>query len=247
MGKKSSSQSVALATACSLCDTTATPLLRCQGGYVCEDCAESSRAGRDMTTKALRDRQRGARARRDNLTWNSESRESIDVLEYVEAAGELLSSDALRTQVPGIRLAGGELAAASSLPTAELTADVVSLDASAERVALVSSLGSDIAALALDTAETAGAVGSIEQMMAHQVAAAHHQAMTMLSRANLEPDSAHQLRLSALATKWMAASQGAALTLQKLKTGGEQRVLVQHVNVNKGGQAVIGDIQTGGR
>lgn len=247
MGKKSSKLCAAPAAACSLCGTTATPFLRCQGGHVCEDCAETSRAGKDTTTKALRDRQRGARARRDNLTRTSETHASTDVLAYADAAGDLLSSDALKTQVPSIRLAGGELVAASSLPTAELTADVVSIDASVERVALVSSLGSDIAALALDTAEAAGAVGSIEQMMAHQVAAAHHQAFTMLSRANLESDPTHQLRLSALASKWMTASQGAALTLQKLKTGGEQRVLVQHVNVNQGGQAVIGDIQTGGR
>lgn len=82
-------------------------------------------------------------------------------------------------------------------------------------------------------------------MMLHQIAAAHNQAMTMLSRDNLEADSAHQLRLSALASKWTATSLGATLTLQKLKTGGEQRVLVQHVNVNKGGQAVIGDVRTG--
>ena len=247
MGKKSSSPAQPQAFACSLCGTTAVPLLGCQGGYVCEDCTESSRIGRDTTTQVLRERQRGSRARRDNLARNSESRESIDVLEYVDAAGEFLSSDALKTQVPSIRLAGGELVAASSLPTAELTAEVVSLDASTERVALVSSLGSDIAALALDTAEAAGAEGSIEQMMAHQLAAAHHQAMTMLSRANLESDPAHQLRLSALASKWMTAFQGAALTLRKLKTGGEQRFIVQHVNVSEGGQAVIGDVRAGRR
>jgi hypothetical protein len=38
-----------------------------------------------------------------------------------------------------------------------------------------------------------------------------------------------------------------ALTLQKLKTGGRQTVVVQHVQVNDGGQAVVAGRVGGGQ
>lgn len=44
----------------------------------------------------------------------------------------------------------------------------------------------------------------------------------------------------------MSVYQDAALTLQRLRTGGNQTVTVQHVNVEAGAQAVIGNVQTGG-
>ena len=44
----------------------------------------------------------------------------------------------------------------------------------------------------------------------------------------------------------MSVFQQGMLTLQKIKTGGNQTVTVQHVNVGAGGQAVIGNVQTGG-
>ena len=43
----------------------------------------------------------------------------------------------------------------------------------------------------------------------------------------------------------MGAAQDAATTLQKLKTGGTQRVVVQHVHVEAGGQAVVGHVHNG--
>lgn len=35
--------------------------------------------------------------------------------------------------------------------------------------------------------------------------------------------------------------------LNRYRRGGEQKVIVQHVNVNEGGQAIVGNIKTGGR
>ena len=35
--------------------------------------------------------------------------------------------------------------------------------------------------------------------------------------------------------------------LKKYRTGGEQKVTVEHVTVNSGGQAIVGNIPTGGR
>ena len=36
-------------------------------------------------------------------------------------------------------------------------------------------------------------------------------------------------------------------TLKKYRSGGEQRITVQHVTVNDGGQAVVGNINAGGK
>jgi hypothetical protein len=35
-------------------------------------------------------------------------------------------------------------------------------------------------------------------------------------------------------------------TLKKYRSSGEQRITVQHVTVNDGGQAVVGNVNTGG-
>jgi hypothetical protein len=34
--------------------------------------------------------------------------------------------------------------------------------------------------------------------------------------------------------------------LNKYRTGGKQTIQVQHVNVNEGGQAIVGNVQGGG-
>jgi hypothetical protein len=36
------------------------------------------------------------------------------------------------------------------------------------------------------------------------------------------------------------------LTLKKYRTGGEQKVTVQHVSVNDNAQAIVGNVSTGG-
>lgn len=232
---------------CGICGTDKSPLSRYQGGYVCEPCVDISRQGRTETTKALRAQQRANRAARSLLAPEEGLSATPAQLEYIKSAGQLLAADALSTPVQCVPLAGGELAEPSAESATTLTSSVVALEASNERVHLVSALGYDIAALALDTAESAGAVGSIEQMLAHQVAAAHHQMMTMLTKASVEPIPTLQMQYSALAAKWMAASNNAALTLKKYRTNGEQRITIQHVNVSQGGQAVIGDVRAGGQ
>ena len=231
---------------CSVCGTTESQLSKYRGGYVCNDCAEGNRAGSSTTTKALRSQQRANRAAQ-SLVLDEEGLTSTRAqLEYIQTAGQLLAADSLAVPVDCIPLAGGEVAAFSDARNTKLTTCIVSLEASNERVRLISSLGHDISALALDTADAVGAIGSIEQMLAHQVAAAHHQAMTLLARAAVEPDLTMQLQYSSLAAKWMATMNSAVLTLKKLKANGEQRITIQHVNVSDGGQAVIGDVQTGG-
>ena len=35
--------------------------------------------------------------------------------------------------------------------------------------------------------------------------------------------------------------------LKRYRTGGQQKVTVEHVTVNEGGQAIVGNVETGGR
>ena len=54
-------------------------------------------------------------------------------------------------------------------------------------------------------------------------------------------------RLANSTAKLMNAFSNHYLTLQKIRSGGNQTMTVQHVHVNDGGQAVIGNIHRGGK
>jgi hypothetical protein len=111
----------------------------------------------------------------------------------------------------------------------------------------------------------AGAIAGValEKALAHQAAAAHQLAMRFAATANRWLDhvqagqtfnEAHRMamveaqRAANASARLMLAYQDAALTLQRLRTGGRQVVQVQHVQVNSGGQAVVaGKMTTGHR
>jgi hypothetical protein len=87
----------------------------------------------------------------------------------------------------------------------------------------------------------------IEAMLAAQMAAVHTATMTFARRlANVEniaqQDSAERA-FNKLARTF--ASQVEAL--KRYRMGGEQKVTVQHVTVNEGGQAIVGNVRHGGR
>ena len=98
--------------------------------------------------------------------------------------------------------------------------------------------------MALDAATSARASNSLEKMLCHQLAALHKGGMELMSRLEqslsaLPPVEA--ARLTNAAARLCEAFQSGCLVQQKLKTGGQQRVLVQHqqVNVGQGAQAVV--------
>jgi plasmid stabilization system protein ParE len=66
------------------------------------------------------------------------------------------------------------------------------------------------------------------------------------SRPKWEGDPKLRLRLqrSHASAKMMAIAQSGLLALHKLKSTGPQTAIVQHVHVNAGGQAVVGNVQT---
>jgi hypothetical protein len=125
--------------------------------------------------------------------------------------------------------------------------NMVNVIASEHRVDLAASVGSGVAESAVDAAQSAQAENSLEKMLCHQMAAAHRAAMKLTAwslNASLPP--VEVARLSNAAARMMQVYQEGLLTLQKLRTGGKQTVVVQHVQVSEGGQAVIaGSVASG--
>ena len=87
----------------------------------------------------------------------------------------------------------------------------------------------------------------IEGMLAIQMIAVHNIAMETMRRAVtgqiisvIEGDVNNATKMLRTYTTQMEA-------LKRYRTGGQQKVIVEHVNVNQGGQAIVGAVSTGGR
>jgi hypothetical protein len=96
--------------------------------------------------------------------------------------------------------------------------------------------------------------------MAHQMAAMHSSTMKLsaqlhrcIERMELEhnPDlreraNVQGTRLAGAIARMSGSYQSGLTTMQRLRSGGTQRVIVQHVTVSEGGQAVVaGQLETG--
>ncbi len=153
------------------------------------------------------------------------------------------------TEMPTLGL-GGDLVpsggavgsyAANLLKSGNVTA--LHTEAARERIQLASDTQSF--ELGADAAESVQATDSIEQMLIHQAAALHKHGMKFLARAADEPNTIERCRLANTAARLLTVSQDAILTQLRKRTGGKQTVIVQHVSVNQGAQAVIGTVQGG--
>lgn len=85
----------------------------------------------------------------------------------------------------------------------------------------------------------------LESMLAAQMAAVHNASMTMARRlAHVENVAQQDSAVRALnnLTRTYAVQLEA---LGRYRTGGQQKMTVEHVTVNEGGQAIIGDVTTG--
>ncbi len=89
----------------------------------------------------------------------------------------------------------------------------------------------------------------IEAMLATQMAAVHMATMTFAGRLarveNIPQQDSAEKALNKLARTFTAQVEA----LKRYRTGGEQKMTVQHVTVNEGGQAVVGNVShsAGGR
>lgn len=122
----------------------------------------------------------------------------------------------------------------------------VNTEASMDRLELASKNG--VLSMALDTAEAIGASNAAEKMLAHQMAAAHRTSLDLIAEAGNTRDPIERCRLINTASKLMDLCQKGLTTIHKIRTGGQQTVTVQHVQVSDGGQAVInGAVDARGR
>jgi hypothetical protein len=88
---------------------------------------------------------------------------------------------------------------------------------------------------------------AIEGMMAAQLYASHAAAMECYRRAMIpgQPLEARQIQL-ALAAKLTKANATQVEALKKYRSKSEQKVVVEHVHVYPGGQAIVGQVTPGG-
>lgn len=217
-------------------------------GYICERCLERLRVGRDTSTRA-------ARALILALTQQGTANifryqgDDERALPHQHAADEYgdKSTQLFKVTEP-VELALGEVVPPKRPCIADTlkTPDRVALDASAHRIEMLARLGTDCTALALDAADSIKAENSLEKMLAHQLAIAHKTTLDVTEKAMLEPDTMEKARLLNVVARMMETFQRGLLTLQRLRTNGDQRITVQYVTVADGGQAVVGDVQTGG-
>jgi hypothetical protein len=88
---------------------------------------------------------------------------------------------------------------------------------------------------------------TIERMLSVQMAATHvamiRSGRWLSSAETVEQVNAHYSGYTKLARAYVAQMEA----LRKHRNGGKQTVTVQHVNVNEGGQAVVGNVEAGGR
>ena len=119
--------------------------------------------------------------------------------------------------------------------------DLVAIESSHSRGHYL--LVNDIVALGIDVANTVRASNTAEKLIAHEIALAHKVAMQQANLAQIERDPAISIKRLQVSARMMTTAQEGLITLQKLKSTGPQSVTVQHVHVNDGGQAVVGNIQ----
>lgn len=88
--------------------------------------------------------------------------------------------------------------------------------------------------MAVDAANSIETSNSLEPMLAHQLAAAHKLAMEQMGRVSYEHDAAAQTKRLNAAARCMAVYQQGLVALHKIRQKGQQRIVVQYVNVGPG-------------
>ncbi len=230
---------------CSICGGT-TEVAGCGDGYLCEECAEKTRNGRDNTSRRAKLMQKAltGQAAIARLKDRGSVASETDVFDC-ESAAMFLVEESSPQCIAG---AGGEALPQDdpALRDTMKNPTTTALDASAERLRLVSQVGVDAVALCLDASDTAQPSNSLERMLSHQLAVLHVAAMDNMAKANLQQNPEIAIKIMNLALRAMATYQTGLLTVKRLKSSGEQRITISHVNIEGGGQAMIGNLPARG-
>jgi hypothetical protein len=87
----------------------------------------------------------------------------------------------------------------------------------------------------------------IEGALVLQMACTHSAAMTVLGKFGGGGTERNIVAKGSAAARLLRAYTAQVETLRRLRNGGSQLVRVEHVHVNEGGQAFIGNVEEGGR
>ena len=88
----------------------------------------------------------------------------------------------------------------------------------------------------------------IEGMLAVQMIAVHNMVMETMKRAMITGQPPQWIESNVNhATKMLRTFTAQIEALKRYRTGGQQKVTVEHVHVTAGGQAIVGTVSTGGR
>jgi hypothetical protein len=124
--------------------------------------------------------------------------------------------------------------------------DLAEVEATLDRNRLLLQHGLDVAAMAVDAALSIQASNSLEKMLAHQLAATHKQIMELMGEVSCQPNAGAQAKRINAAARYMSVYQQGMLALHKIRQNGQQRIMVQYVDVSNGSQAVIRNIERDG-
>jgi hypothetical protein len=87
---------------------------------------------------------------------------------------------------------------------------------------------------------------ALEGMLAVQMVGTHNIALEMMRRAIIKGQSSEEVnRKINLSTKLLRTFTSQVEALQKMRNRGQQTVRVEHVTVNAGGQAIVGNVKNG--
>jgi hypothetical protein len=163
--------------------------------------------------------------------------------DLLEEANTLLTpAEPVKITIGGEALPALENRLLDGVREALLDPDTIALDASASRLELLAD--ADAVSLGVDAAESIQAHDSLEKMLVHQMAAAHKHSLRLMAKIPHAADNLEALRITNASVRLMLAYQLGIKVLQKIRSGGRQVVIVQHVQVSEGGQAVIaGEVQ----
>jgi len=86
----------------------------------------------------------------------------------------------------------------------------------------------------------------LEAMLAVQMIGVHNVAMEYMAKATRTDRVDFMNTYMNLATKSLRTFAAQMEALKKHRTGGQQKMIVEHIHVNKGGQAIVGNVNQGG-
>jgi hypothetical protein len=129
------------------------------------------------------------------------------------------------------------------------TTDLDFLDGLLNQLANAGSVGPEITARAINfmlaVIEGIQPRDQVEAMLAAQIAAVHMATMTFARRLNHVENIPQQDSAERTFNKLTRTFATQMEALRRYRTGGEQKVTVQHVNVSEGGQAIVGNVTQG--